>query len=119
MKVKISLSNNILLMFSVLVIAVGISGCGKPGSYTNWYPEAETLQGLKNSSVQHDIVKDKFDQNKTAVIEHRSNFSSGRWWIDVECDHWAGCFMRCDGLKNQCKQLAEDSSFTVNSISPF
>ena len=119
MKVKIGLINNILLMFSVLVIAVGISGCGKPGSYTNWYPEAETLKGLKSTSVQHEIVRDKFDLNKTATIENRSNFSSGRWWIDVECDHWTGCFMRCDGPKKQCKKLAEDSSFTVNSISPF
>ena len=118
MKVKISLINNILLMFSALVIAVGISGCGKPGSYTNWYPEAETVKGLKSSSVLHEIIRDKFDLNKTATIENRSNFD-GRWWIDVECDHWAGCFMRCDGPKKQCKKLAEDSSFTVNSISPF
>ena len=118
MKVKTSLINNILLMFSVLLIAVGISGCGKPGSYTNWYPEAETLKGLKNSSVQHEIIKDKFDLNKTATIENKSNFDR-RWHINVECDYWAGCFMRCDGPKKQCKQLAEDSSFTVNSISPF
>ena len=119
MILKANLFKSIFLMFSVLVIAISISGCGKPGSYTNWYPEAETLKGLKPAGVQHDIVKDKIDQNKTAVIEDRYNFSSGRWWIDVECDHWAGCFMRCDGPKKQCKKLAEDSSLTVNSISPF
>ena len=119
MIVKVNLIKNIFLMFSVLGIAISISGCGKPGSFTNWYPEAETLKGLKRASVQHEIIKDKIDQNKTAVIEKRSNYSSGRWWIDVECDHWAGCFMRCDGPKKQCKKLAEDSSFTVNSISPF
>ena len=119
MIVKTNLIKNIFLMFTVLVIAASISGCGKPGSFTNWYPEAETLKGLKRASVQHEIIKDKIDQNKTAVIENRSNYSSGRWWIDVECDHWAGCFMRCDGPKKQCKKLAEDYSFIVNSISPF
>ena len=119
MIVKNNLIKSIFLMFIVLSITVSISGCGKPGSYTNWYPEAETLKGSKSTSLKHEIIKDKFDQNKTAVIENRSNFSSGRWWIDVECEHWAGCIMRCDGPKKQCKKLAEDSSFTVNSISPF
>ena len=57
MKVKVSLIKNIFLIFSVLVIAVGISGCGKPGSYTNWYPEAETLKGLKRASINMILLK--------------------------------------------------------------
>jgi hypothetical protein len=119
MIVKLNLIKNVFLMFSVLVISISVFGCGKPGSFTNWYPEAETLEGLKSLNVPHEVIKDKTDQNKTAVIEDRSNFSSGRWWIDVKCDYWAGCFMRCDGPKKQCKKLAEDSNLTVNSISPF
>ncbi len=119
MNEKISLIKNVLMMFVVVVVFTGTTGCGKPGSALNWYPKAERLEGKMTSNVDHEIILDTVDLNDTVLIKGEGNHSISRWWIDVECDYWASCFMRCDGSKEQCRKLAEDANFTVNSISPF
>ena len=122
MNKKISLIKNVLMMFVVVVIFTGTTGCAKPGSYyvkkiddfvDRGYPKAERVSGVLTSDINHEVL------DGTAVIEERAKHSSSRWWVDVECDYWASCFMRCDGTKQQCRKLAEDSNLTVNSISPF
>jgi hypothetical protein len=119
MKDTVCVTKLLFLAFIILALFVGASGCGKPGSALNWYPKAERLEGKVISSVDHEIVEDKFDLNDTAQIKGKEKHLMSRWWIDVECDYWASCFMRCDGPKQQCRKLAEESNFTVNSISPF
>jgi hypothetical protein len=116
---RIKLIKNVLIMFVVVAVFIGTTGCGKPGSVLNWYPKAERLEGKMTSNVDHEIVIDSVDLNDTVQIKGEGMHSVSRWWIDVECDYWASCFMRCDGSKKQCRKLAEDSNFTVNSISPF
>jgi len=122
MNKKISLIKNVLMMFVVLVVFAGTTGCAKSGSYyvkkvddfvDRGYPKAERISGKLVSDIKHEVV------DGTAIIEDRAKYSSSRWWVDVECDYWASCFMRCDGSKEQCRKLAEDSNFIVNSISPF
>ena len=122
MNKKISLIKNVLMMFVVVVVFAGTTGCAKSGSYyvkkiddfvDRGYPKAERILGTLSSDINHEVV------DGTVVIEDRAKHSSDRWWVDVKCDHWASCFMRCDGSKQQCRKLAEDSNFTVNSISPF
>jgi len=108
-----------LLTFAVAIVFSGTIGCGKPGSALNWYPKAEKMEGKVTSTLEHEVVVDKFDLNDTVVIKGDGKSSSRRWWVDVNCDYWARCFMRCEGSKQQCLKLAEDSKFTVNSIAPF
>ena len=122
MNKKISLIKNVLMMFVVVVVFAGTTGCAKPGSYyvkkiddfvDRGYPKAERISGTLTSDINHEVI------DGTAVIGDRAKHSSSRWWVDVECGYWAGCFMRCDGSKRHCRKLAEDSNLTVNSISPF
>jgi hypothetical protein len=119
MNKRINLIKNVLMMFVVVVVFTGATGCGKPGSVLNWYPKAERLEGKITSNVDHEIILDSIDLNDTVLIMGEDKHSISRWWVDVECDYWASCFMRCDGSKQQCRKLAEDSNLTVNSISPF
>ena len=122
MKEKIFVAKSILLMFAI-VIAFGVTiSCAKSPNYyvkqidnfvDKAYPKPERISGTLVSKVEHEVV------DGTAVIEDRDKHSISRWWIDVKCDYWASCFMRCDGSKQQCRKLAEDSNLTVNSISPF
>ena len=119
MNQKISLIKNVLMMFIIVVVFTGTTGCGKSGSVLNRYPKAERLEGKMTSNVDHEIILDAVDLNDTVLIKGEEKYSISRWWIDVECDYWASCFMRCDGSKKLCRKLAEDSNFTVNSISPF
>lgn len=37
-------------------------------------------------------------------------------WLYVECDHWSGCYMRCQGKINSCKKVATDSGLEVHYI---
>ena len=122
MKEKTYATKSVLVMLVIAVVFAGTTGCAKPGSYyvkkiddfvDRGYPKAERISGTLTSEIDHEVL------DGTAVIEERAKHSSSRWWVDVECDYWASCFMRCDGTKQQCRKLAEDANFTVNSISPF
>ena len=122
MKEKICVTKSVLVMLAIAVVFAGTTGCAKSASYyvkqiddfvDKGYPKAERISGKLVSDIKHEVV------DGTAIIEDRAKHSSSRWWVDVKCDYWASCFMRCDGPKQQCRKLAEDSNFTVNSISPF
>ena len=122
MKEKICVIKSVLVMLVIAVVFAGTTGCAKSVNYyvkkiddfvDKGYPKAERISGKLVSDIKHEVV------DGTAIIEDRAKHSSDRWWVDVRCDHWASCFMRCDGPKQQCRKLAEDSNFTVNSISPF
>ena len=99
MKVKALEVANTLLMFAITVALVGSAGC--------YYPKAERAPGELVSDVEYKIV------DETTVVLETNN---GRQWIYVDCDYWAGCFMRCDGASNQCRQLAKDSKFSILSV---
>ena len=122
MKEKIYVTKSVLVMLAIAVVFAGTTGCAKPSSYyvkqiddfvDKGYPKPERASGTLVSNIEHDVI------DGTAVIEDRAKHSSSSWWVDVECDHWAGCFMRCDGPKQQCRKLAEVSNFSVIFISPF
>jgi hypothetical protein len=119
---KIYVTRSFLVMLAIALVFAGTAGCAKSaGHYVKQvddfvdrgYPQAERISGTLVSDIEHEVV------DGTAIIEDRTKHSISRWWVVVECDYWAGCFMRCDGSKKQCRKLAEDSNFTVNSISPF
>ena len=99
MKVKVQVAMSILLVVAISVILVGSTGC--------FYPKAERAPGELVSDVNYEIV------DETTVVTKSDN---GRQWIYVDCEYWAGCFMRCDGASSQCKQLAKDSKFSILSI---
>ena len=121
MKEKIYVTKSVLVMLAIAVVFAGTTGCAKSTYYIKQiddfvdkgYPKAEIMPGTLVSEVKHNVI------DETAVIEDKAKHSSSRWWVDVKCDYWASCFMRCDGSKEQCRKLAQDSNFTVNSISPF
>ena len=99
MKVKAQQAVNVLLMFTIAVVLVASVGC--------FYPKAERAPGELVSDVNYEIV------NETTVVAESDN---GRQWIYIDCNYWAGCFMRCDGSSSQCNQLAKDSNFSILSI---
>ena len=37
-------------------------------------------------------------------------------WLYVDCDHWSGCYMRCQGKVKSCKKVATDSKLEVDYI---
>jgi hypothetical protein len=37
-------------------------------------------------------------------------------WVFVRCDYWSGCYLRCQGPINKCKNIAEKSGLKVSYI---
>ena len=37
-------------------------------------------------------------------------------WLYVECDHWSGCYMRCQGKVKSCKKVVIDYKLDVDHI---
>ncbi|HAX45212.1 MAG TPA: hypothetical protein DCX78_00075 [Nitrospina sp.] len=103
MKVKTPVITDMFLLIAILVVLLASSGC--------LYPKAEKVPGSMVSDIVYEVVDD------TAVVEERR--LSSRWWVNVDCDYWAGCFMRCDGSEKQCRQLAQDAQFKIISVSPY
>ncbi|KMP10691.1 hypothetical protein UR09_00935 [Candidatus Nitromaritima sp. SCGC AAA799-A02] len=106
MKFKIPDAFNILLFMALTVVLTAASGC-------SGYPKAEHIQGSMNTDVNYEVMED------TAVINQKQDPGTTRWWVSVDCDHWAGCFMRCDGTKSKCRKLAEDAGFKMISMTRY
>ena len=34
-------------------------------------------------------------------------------WLYVQCDHWSGCYMRCQGPIKTCKSIATKSGLDI------
>ena len=99
MKVKVQAAVNIFLMFVIVILLLASAGC--------FYPKAERASGELVSDINYMII------DETTVIQ---DSDVNRQWIYVDCDYWAGCFMRCDGSTKKCNQLAKDSQFSVLSV---
>jgi hypothetical protein len=52
----------------------------------------------------------------TVEIMGQDMKTSPQHWLYVDCDHWSGCYMRCQGEINSCKKVAKDSGFQVDYI---
>ena len=37
-------------------------------------------------------------------------------WLYVHCDHWSGCYMRCQGEINSCKKVVKDSKLLLDYV---
>jgi len=99
MKVKGKLVLDFSIILAVMAVLVASAGC--------FYPKAERVSGELVSDVIYKI------DHETIVLQEDVD---SRQWIYVDCDYWAGCFMRCDGSSKKCSQLAKDSNFSILSV---
>jgi hypothetical protein len=68
----------------------------------------KTLQGtVKSYTVNHKGTVEILEQNMSTEPMH---------WLYVECDHWSGCYMRCQGKLKSCKKLVIDYKLDVDHI---
>ena len=59
-----------------------------------------------------------FEVNEQGTVEilGQDMITEPTHWLYVECDHWSGCYMRCQGKINSCKKVATDSGLEVDYI---
>jgi hypothetical protein len=75
---------------------------------TNGIILPKTIQG----EVKTYIVNDE----GTVEILGQDMLIEPMHWLYVECDHWSGCYMRCQGKVKSCKKVAIDSKLDVDYI---
>ena len=67
-----------------------------------------TLHGMvKTYTVNDEGTVEILGQDMTTEPMH---------WLYIECDHWSGCYMRCQGKVKSCKKVVIDYKLDVDHI---
>jgi hypothetical protein len=95
---------NKILELILIVFAISfLASCASNGVVL-----PKTIQGeVKTYTVNQQGTVEMLGQDLKTAPKH---------WLYIRCNHWSGCFMRCQGEKNSCKKVAKDSSFKVDYI---
>jgi hypothetical protein len=67
--------------------------------------------------TSHGMVKTYTVNDKgTVEILGQDMTTEPMHWLYVECDHWSGCYMRCQGKVKSCKKVVIDYKLDVDHI---
>ena len=68
----------------------------------------KTIPGaVKTYTVNQEGTVEILDQDLRTQPTH---------WLYIRCNHWSGCYMRCQGEIKSCKKVARDSNFLVGYV---
>ena len=74
--------------------------------------------GLVMSKATSEAVKIyKVNDQGTVEIIGQDMKVEKKHWLYVECDHWSGCYMRCQGHIRSCKNVAKNAGFRLEYAS--
>ena len=103
------MKENIKLILMIFIILF-LTSCASNGMFSasnGIFSAADGILVSKNpGSVKTFSVNDK----GTVEILGQKRITNMHWFY-VECDHWSGCYMRCEGKIDSCKQVATDSKY--------
>ena len=96
MKIKIKL-------ISMVFVILFLTSCASNGilSAADGILVSKNPGSVKNFSVNEKGTVEILGQKRITEMH----------WIYVECDHWSGCYMRCQGKIDSCTQIAEDYKY--------
>ena len=66
------------------------------------FPDSPKIFKVNNAGT----VEVKIDNIKNQPIH----------WVFVNCNHWSGCYMRCQGPAKTCKSIAKKSGLKISHI---
>lgn len=95
------MKNKVRLILMVFAVSFLTSCASNSGVLSNISPGAE-----KNLTVTNDAG--------TVEITGQDMTTESTHWLYVECDHWSGCYMRCQGKINSCKKVTTDYKLDVD-----
>jgi hypothetical protein len=56
------------------------------------------------------------NDNGTVLVLGQDMTTKPMHWLFIECDHWSGCYMRCQGKIKSCKKIVIDYKLDVDYI---
>ena len=90
------------LILIIFVISF-LNSCASNGTALH-----KTIPGaVKTYTVNQKGTVEILDQDMKAQPKH---------WLYIRCNHWSGCYMRCQGEIKSCKKVARDSNFLVGYV---
>jgi hypothetical protein len=94
----------ILIFFAIFFL----NSCASNNISSNNIIFPKILQGMvKTYTVNDKGTVEILGQDMTTEPMH---------WLYVECDHWSGCYMRCQGNVKSCKKVIIDYKLDVDYI---
>ena len=96
------MKNRIILVLMVFAVTF-LTACASNGLII-----PKTISGVeKTYTVTEEGTVEIIGQDMNIEPKH---------WVFVECNHWSGCFMTCQGKINSCKKVATDSGLKISYI---
>ena len=56
----------------------------------------------------------KVNTNGTVEVKINNLKDQPMHWVFIKCDHWSGCYMRCQGPAKTCKSIAKKSGLKIS-----
>ena len=68
-------------------------------------------------TIQGSVKTYNVNNQGTVEIIGQEILNGTKHWIFVNCDHWSGCYIRCQGKLKSCKKVATDSKLEIEYTS--
>ncbi len=56
------------------------------------------------------------NQEETVEILNQDIKIEPKNWLYIRCNHWSGCYMRCQGKIKSCKTVTTNSGYMVDHV---
>ncbi len=97
------MKNRMKLILMVFAVSFLTSCASSSLVLPKMIPEAEKTFTVNSRTGTVEII----GQDMTTEPTH---------WLYAQCDHWSGCYMRCQGKINSCKKITTDFKLGVNHV---
>tara|TARA_B100000686_G_C15856052_1_gene509556 strand:- start:161 stop:469 length:309 start_codon:yes stop_codon:yes gene_type:complete len=94
------MNKGIVLLGTILALVLFTSCASNHAAIPKAFPGSPEIFNVNNEGT----VEVKVD-NLTNQPMH---------WVFVNCNHWSGCYMRCQGPAKTCKSIAKKSGLKIS-----
>ena len=94
------MNKGIVLLGTILALVLFTSCASNHAAIPKAFPGSPEIFNVNNEGT----VEVKVDNLKNQPIH----------WVFVNCNHWSGCYMRCQGPAKTCKSIATKSGLKIS-----
>ena len=96
------MNKGIVLLGAICALFLFTSCASNHAAVPKAFPGSPEIFNVNNEGT----VEVKIDNLKNQPIH----------WVFVNCNHWSGCYMRCQGPAKTCKSIAKKSGLKISHI---
>ena len=96
------MNKGIVLLGAISVLFIFTSCASNHAGVPKAFPGSPEIFNVNNKGT----VEVKVDNIKNQPMH----------WVFVNCNHWSGCYMRCQGPAKTCKNIAKKSGLKISHV---